>query len=54
MIEDGHEWGSAGRVRFTRDFGVIDVPIAPLGLFSKLDLFYAKRQSPRCISDETF
>ena len=24
MIEDGHEWGSAGRERFTRDFGVIE------------------------------
>jgi hypothetical protein len=24
MIEDGYEWGSAGRERFTRDFGVIE------------------------------
>ena len=24
MIEDGYEWGPAGRERFTRDFGVIE------------------------------
>ena len=24
MVEDGYEWGSAGRERFTRDFGVIE------------------------------
>jgi len=24
MTEDGYEWGSAGRERFTRDFGVIE------------------------------
>ncbi len=24
MIEDGYEWGSAGRERFTRDYGVIE------------------------------
>ena len=24
MIEDGYEWGFAGRERFTRDFGVIE------------------------------
>jgi hypothetical protein len=24
MTEDGYEWSSAGRERFTRDFGVIE------------------------------
>ena len=24
MVEDGYQWGSAGRERFTHDFGVIE------------------------------